>query len=304
ERGAAPGAAQGGRPTAAPDAPVAGANADPDRFRFAWPVPASVTVEARVEKRDNTSTARYRVDLSPAADGELALDFRNFEFVTLNGVDAREPQVAAQLGPVATLTALLPTMRISAAGEYLGTVGIADMLERVLAAVPNDMDAATRERLDEYFRSPQVQAMMQQKSGEVWTVWVGAWNGVELAAGESLTGTVPVAVMSHDLVQNVLVEHLGPAAGACANCVRLRMTTVMEGPEVMQLVAGMVRELAGDDQAGAFVSARSMNVTEVVTDPADLRPRFASSSAEVTLTDSSDQAYRQTDRREYRFDWR
>jgi hypothetical protein len=277
-------------------------------LRFDWPLPAALTVNAALAKKGNASTAQYRVALSTSADGELALAFRDFEFLTLNGVDARDPKVLARLGPLAALTGSLPTMRLSSSGEYLGTAGLEQMMKGFLGVLPEGLDDAQRERLDDYFRSENVQAMMQQKSGEVWNTWVGAWNGLDLAAGQNLSGTVPVSVLNRTLEQSVLIEHLGlaPETANCPSCVRLRLTTIVEGPEVLHLMSGMMRNLGGEDgQLGVakFVSARSMSVTEVVTNPSNLMPYYAISNTEVMLRDANDENHSQHDRKEYWFNW-
>ncbi len=288
----------------------ASGNLSAETFRFDWPAPVSVVVRADMVKKGNASSARYVVDLSARSEGEYALAFRDFEFLTLNGEDARDPKILAQLGPLAALTANLPTMRLSSRGDYLGTLGLEEMLTRMLAALPDGLDAGQRQRLDDYFRSPQVQGMMQQRSGEVWNTWVGAWNGIELNPGQNLSGTVPITIMNRDLTQNVLVEHLGPAAPSddCPRCVRLRMTTTVEGPEVLQLVSGMLRQLGGRSDDGGraatqFVSARSMSVTEILTEANTLKPRYAVSNTEVMLRDVEDQSQSQHERKEYWFEW-
>lgn len=286
----------------------AGPAAYAEVFTFAWPAPGVVRVDAKMAKKGNTSTARYSVALNATGENDYSLEFRDFEFISLNGKDAQDPKIAAQLGPVSALTASLPSMLISRDGNYLGTFGIEQTMERLMGLMPKKFDESTRRRMGEYLRSPQVQAMMQQKSGEVWNAWVGAWNGLDLEAGQKLRGRVPVKLMNRDLEQSVLVEHLGPISGEgaalCPQCVRLRLTTIVEGPEVLQVVSGMLRELGSRDPSELqFVSARSMNVTEAVTDPGTLMPRFVVSNTEVTLRDAAEQTRSQHDRKEYHFDW-
>lgn len=282
--------------------------ADAEVFGFKWPSPATASVKAAIAKEGNASTVRYGIELEARADGEYVLTFRNFEFLTLNGVDARDPKVVARLGPLAALTASLPATRVSARGEFLGTLGLMQMMDRILETLPEGMDSATRDRLDQYFRSTQVQSMMQQKSGETWNGWVGAWNGLDLNAGQILRAKVPISVMNRELEQQLVVEHLGSEAQTpgCATCVRLRMTTTVEGPEVLALVSGIIRELAATAEPGAadpFVSARSTSTTEVVTDPATLMLRYAISNSEVALTNANDETHSRHERKEYWFEW-
>ena len=280
-----------------------------DVFRFAWPVPVTAVVKAKMQKKGNESTATYAVRVMPGNDDEMTLEFRDFQFLSINGKDVTDPKVAAQLGPVASLASSLPSMRLSGSGEYLGTSGLDTLMDRLMAAMPGELDGEARAGLINYYRSPKVQALMQQKSGEMWTVWVGAWNGLELDPGQSLKGTVPVQVMGREIQQQILIEHLGAAEGYPC-CVRLRMTTVVDGPEVLQLVTGMLQDMATVmARAGEtfdptqFTSARATNVTEVITRPSSLMPRHASSKAEVLIRLADDSSHTQTDRKWFWFEW-
>jgi len=272
-----------------------------EQFRFAWPVPAAATVVSEAEKDGVASTARYAIRLDTAEDGELALDFADFELLTLNGEDAREPRIAAQLAPLAAVTAALPTMRLTVDGEYRGTRSLNLMLQRILALLPQDMDAAQRDQLARGLRSPAMQTLMQQKSGEVWNLWVGAWNGLGLEPGEELSGTTPITIMGREVAQRIVIEHLG-ADAAYPGSARLRMTTVLEGPDVLALLGRIEHETAG--QSGDYRAASSRNVTEVTTRAADLRPHRVQSETEVVVRDASGRAHRQRERKVYRFEWR
>jgi hypothetical protein len=279
-----------------------------EEFRFDWPLDVAVAVTAAVTKKGNSSTASYRVNVSAGDGGELELGFHDFKFLTLNGVDARERKVLAQLGPLAALSSL-PRMRLSLRGEYLGTRGLQDVMAAFLEGLADAPETKQREQLADYFQSPRVQAVMEQKAAEtsdIWNTWVGAWNGLELESGQTLRGTVPIKVMDRDLEQSVLIEHLGPAGENCPTCVRLRMTTVVDGPEVLQLVSGLLGELGGNNAAtsGQFISARSMSITEVFTEAASLMPIYAMSNREVLLRDAANESHSQHDRKEYWFEWK
>ena len=278
-------------------------------FRFGWPVPVSAVVKAKMHKKGNESTATYTVRMSQRNSEEITLEFRDFKFLTLNGRDASDPRIIAQLGPLASLTSALPTMRLSNHGEYLGTIGLETMMHRLLAAMPEEMDESNRTGLLDYFQSPKVQALMQQKSGEMWNVWVGAWNGLDLEPGQTLKGTVPVKVMDKELSQQFLIEHLG-AAESYPDCVRLRLTTIVEGPDVLQLMTGMLQDMAksmavtGEPfDPAEFVSARSMSVTEVITQARSLIPRYASSDTEVLIQSAGEKTHTRSDKKTFWFDW-
>lgn len=273
-----------------------------EQFRFGWDADAAAEVRSRAVKRGDESTARYRVTLSPRDNGEWQLEFDDFALLSVNGEDATTPAFQARLGPLAALTGTLPSMRLNARGDYLGTVGLDETTRTLLGALPEGLDESLRQRIVEQFNSDGMQRLMQQKSGETWNVWVGAWNGLDLDHGRTLTGTAPVTVVDRQLQQSFRIEHLGDERAYCEACVRLRLTTVVEGPEVLQLVSGLMPDVGGD-AARAFVSARSMNVSEVVAEPATLTPYYASSNTEVMLTSESGENHSRHDRKEFWFEW-
>lgn len=277
-----------------------------DEFRFDWPLPSSVLVKASADKRGVNSTVSYRATLNTVDDKELNLSFSDFRFLTLDGASADSPEIKKKIGPLLSLMSALPSMRISRDGEYLGTVGMAELTQKMLQSLPEDMEAKGRERLTQHFQSPQMQQVFQQKSGESWNIWVGAWNGLSLARGETAQHQIPVKTAGEDLMQQVHIEHLGRAASYCDNCVRLQMNTLMEGPQVLQWLGSMMRgavgQGAGDIFAG-FSGARSSNITEIVIDPDGLLPYYAASVSEVSLTRPDGEPAKQQETKEYWFVW-
>ena len=289
---------------------VCGGAAATDEFRFNWPVPSKVAVDASMQKKGNALIASYTVHLQQREDAGLALRFEDFTLHSVNGVDANAPEIAARLAPLRALTQLQPTLQISAEGTYEGTAGLQALTESVMQNMPPEMDAVTRQRMAAYFHSPMMQATLQKKSGETWNVWVGAWNGIDLAAGRKIEGEVPTKVVGKTLNQAFTIEHLGPARGyAC--CVKLRMTTATRGPEILQLMLGMMQDLlprlaaeTGESfDPAMFTSAETVTVAEVITEAATLIPHYASMDTEITLEAGDGEHRLRADSSEYWFSW-
>ena len=277
-----------------------------EQFRFGWDANQRADVKAASRKKGDESTVRYTVALETLPEGDHALHIYDFKFLTLNGIDATQPEIAARLGPLATLTSKLPTMHISENGEFLGTHGLDEMRQRLLESLGEEITPQMREQLKRYFESPKLQAVMQQRSGEMWNVWVGAWNGLDLAAGQEINASVPVAIVGQSLLQQVHVEHVGSATEYCDTCVRVRMTTLIEGPEVIQLVQSLVAEASqqgGETIGDSFQTARSFGVTEVVVEPSSLRPQYARMKREVALVSKAGEERTQQEEKEFWFSW-
>lgn len=271
------------------------ADAMAESFRFGWPLPATVAVHAEVDEEGLASTARYVLAAGAATDDEITLEFRDFELLTVNGVSARDPARSREFAPVAALTAALPALRIGRDGSYRGIHGLNLMLERVLALLPSDLDPARRDQFARGLRAPATQARIGQQMGELWNTWVGAWNGLELNAGEVLQGKAPISILGETLEQQLTFEHLGPVAGYPA-AVRLRMTTLIEGPAVLALLDRL-------DDARTYRAASSRNVTEIVTRADGLTPYHAHLETEVVVRDAAGRAERRQVRKTYRFEW-
>lgn len=280
-----------------------------EAFRFNWTVPLSAMVKAKIETGAEDSTATYVVALSELNENEFALEFRDFRFLTLNGKSAEHPRVASQVGPLVPLMANLPTIRLSKDGEYLGVMGLDTMIRRLLLSVPDQIDDKDHQALVRHVGSTKMRTLMQQRSGEIWNLWVGAWAGLDLEAGRNLTGSIPVKILDREISQHILFEHAGVAeSDPC--CVRIRRTTIIEGSDALRLFVRANRIVGGGnvektDPADQieFVSARSINVTEIVTEPSSLVPRFVSSETNVTLRAANGKDRVSKEKKEYWFDW-
>ena len=278
-------------------------------FRFNWTVPLSAVVKTKIETGGENSTATYVVVLSEINEDEFSLEFRDFKFLTLNGKDVGHPRVASQVDPLIPLLANLPTIRLSTDGEYLGTIGLETMFQRLLSLIPDEIDDRERHALVEYAESAKVRALMQQRSGEIWNLWVGAWHGLDLDPGRNLMGSIPVKILDQEIAQQILIEHVG-AAQYHSCCVRIRRTTIVEGSDALRLfrrtnpiAQGGSAEKAGAGDPTEFVSARSINVTEVITEPYNLIPRHVSSETNVSLRSVDGRDHVSTEKKTYWFDW-
>jgi len=271
-----------------------------ERFRFDWPVPSAARVTTSLEQDDVRSTARYRIEVRESAPEELSVEFQEFELLTVNGADATAPALARELAPLVALTAALPALRIAGNGAYLGVIKLEEALARSLELLPPDLPEDTRARLQTHLRKPAMRSLMEQRSGEVWNLWVGAWNGVELVPGQSLQGRVPVRVMQRDIQQQVVIEYVG-AALEYPGAARLRMTSVLDGARALGLAHDNGNGRGEDDGQGR--SALSQTVSEISLRPDDLLPFHVVSTTEVVLRERSGKAHNRRERREYWFEW-
>ena len=282
-----------------------GANAYGKKLYFDWPVPTTLLVTAKINNFGESSTARYRVDLVFVDEQELEVRFSNFRFVSLDGVSADGEKYAPTVDALESVTSRLPTIRISQSGEYLGTLGLEEMRKNLIELLPQRSREEGVGAVDEYLNSSRLEEAMYRQSGETWNLWVGAWNGLDLLEGERVSGILPVRILGRKIEQNLRIEHLGATPERCDSCVHLKMTTVVEGPEVVQLAEGLIfgGESGGSREAEKFTTARSITVTELFAEEETLLPKYATTVTEVILRQEDAKPYSRKSSKQYWFAW-
>ena len=283
--------------------------ADARRFNFAWPAPAEVEVKARIEKKGAVAITTYTARLEPDGENGYLLTLNDIELVSLNGTPADDPALAPQLGMVKAMSQLVPVMQVDKDGRYRGPRDLEKTIDKVIAMMPADMDASTRDQLRALFMSPQMQAQLQQSSGDLWNSWVGAWTGLDIAPGQPMQTSVPIETLGGTLTQNIQAEHRG-ASGQFPCCVELAMVTEMQGPELLQLMSNEVNELAaaaaasaGPDNVPTFENVTVTSVGRVITDPATLKPRYAALNKIIAVSAEGQPPATRTDKSEFWFSW-
>jgi hypothetical protein len=276
-------------------------------LRFAWPIPSHARVTETVEKKGRTAVLRYDASLVPAANDKLELRLSHVELVKSPSADVGGVQNVMD----GLLEALQPTLVISRAGALEDVIGSEQAVAAVLGMARSHIsDAEMLKGIESVLRSPEVAAAIKRKTGEYWELWVGAWAGAELKAGDDFTADVPLPLPDGTTVkQRTRVRHLGPDPEA-RGYVRLLLDGTLEGPEftaAMRRVVGQLipKGLPKDvPPADVFQSIRRELRLAAVTEAATLRPREAHSVTTTTVTLKTGETQTQVERRHYQFEWR
>jgi hypothetical protein len=292
-------------PTSAPTKTAAPAAAP--ELRFAWPVPSRVTVTERILKKGRRSVVRYDAALSKREDGGYELKLDKFQFLEMDGNDMTKGPMPPELQAATAVAGAIPTLVLSAEGHVVDVVGMEEAVERALALV--SAEKGMRDQLRTALSQPAMAQAMKQKAGDFWGVWVGAWVGTDLTAGEKRSATVPMQLPAGPVDSKVTLHHRGPDASQ-KGAVRLELESVLEGEPFRKGMVGMLSQLTRgtvpQDKAPDFEtllkSARRVSNVEVVTDPATLRP-YSARSAQVTHLVVEDQERQEREEREYSFAW-
>jgi hypothetical protein len=281
---------------------AAAAPAGAERLTFGWPVPAHVRVTERVKKSDEGATLAYDVDVKRAADGKnLVVSLTRFEFVAVDGADVKDPVVKEQLQPALNAAAALPSLLISPEGRFLDIGDLDKVIDRMV-----DMEdpGERREQLRKMMKSPQMIALLKQRSGEFWRVWAGMWSGMSLRPGETAKSTM--AIPAGGIEMPGTVSHRG---GVDGGLVRIEYHAAFDGKSggraLQDLFGDTLRALGRD--AGIDVGTHVDEVhfelgAETVTDPRTLKPKTAAYKRDVSLA-AGGKTKRQVESHDYAFDW-
>ncbi len=294
------------RPTDVP--PKTEAPAAAPTLRFAWPTPSRVTVTERVLKKGKRVAMRYDAVLSARQGGGYELKLDKFQFIELEGRDVSKGPLSPEIKAATALASAIPTLVISSDGQVEDIVGFEEAMQRALELVPEEK--GMREQMRKVFAQPTMAQVMKQKAGEFWNAWVGAWVGLDLAAGQQRSGTVPMQMPSGSVDSVMTVRNHGPAADR-KGAVRLELETVFEGEPFRKAMVGLMAQMvqsagpqgkAPPDFDAMLKSARRVSNVEVVTDGATLRP-YSVRTAHVTKLQVEDQEREEREEHEYDFAW-
>jgi hypothetical protein len=291
------------------EAPAEGAE-----LRFAWPTPSRVTVTQRALKKGKRSVVRYDTVLSARNGGGYELKLDKFQFVEMDGRDITKGPLPPELKTVTAMIAdsIPPTLLISSEGQVEDVVGMEENVARVATLVPEEK--GMRDRVLAMMRAmlaqPSLAKMMKQRAGDFWGVWVGAWVGTDLAAGEERAGTMTIQLPTGPVDSPMTMRHRGEDA-SFKGAVRLEMETVLKGEAFRKAMVSMlsqmsqsvgVRQGTAPDFDTMLKSASRVTTMEVVTDGATLRP-YTARLAWVTRLKLDDQEREEREEREYSFAW-
>lgn len=274
---------------------------------FGWQVPCTATVTQEGAKRGNQVTMRYQIRLVEDGDA-LRLTTDRLELIAVNGVDMTAPELEqAAAAQAAQLQTAFPVLRISKQGELLGVEDWEAHVDRCLETLravgkADDEGLAATRRI---MLDPRYRAQLELKSGEHWQVWVTAWQGVDVPAGESEEWVTEIPIGEAVVEAPVTVTHEGTGADGR---VRMRMETLLQGDAAKDAMRRMLLDMSRDGpnpmpadlQIKDFLRKTTLTVT---AEPETLRPVEASTTALNRVEVGDEGAQERQEWTRYRFEW-
>lgn len=268
---------------------------------FDWSAPCRVPALQWVLKKGQKATLRFDVVL--VADGEgLRMRLDDMRFESIAGHSADDPAVQDQLRLARSMMRAVPETLISSDGAFVGVEGMDEAIDEVVAQIRQD-DAELARTVEATLRAPQMRATMEQKAGDYWNGWVGAWLGRKLGPGSEVSETaslptptgeqidVPQAFRHHGRV----VDH--------EDLVLLSSEQVVEGEQAEEMMLETLKQMAA--QGGrepppreVVEGFRRVTMLHVAIDPDTGRPHRARYEMRIDLRGNKAVEIRDT-----AFDW-
>ncbi|HXU82243.1 MAG TPA: hypothetical protein VN914_12650, partial [Polyangia bacterium] len=265
-------------------------------------------VTDQVSKSEGSATLRYQVAVTRHSGGQaLALRLTNFEFLEVDGHDARTPALRKQLRGALEAASALPTILVSPDGAFLDIVDMEALIDRIARSTA--MPPKERKAMVEVMKSPAMLAAMKARSVEFWNVWVGLWSGADLEPGRRRELNIQTPLPNGTMVARpVAITHHGPD-GPPGHVHLSFESTLRGGPKDARLRGAL--EDAAKDLAASGGKALTEDVEgfdlstggEVVTDPETLKPVTARSFRRTTVKLKGQPPQSQVEAHVYTFAW-
>lgn len=281
-----------------------------EEIKFAWPVPSTVTVTEETLKKGQTGKMRYDIVMSKEKGGNnYELNFKNFEFLELQGLDLSDPENREKAGPglkhATALGGMLPTLIIAPEGTVEDVVGMEKCVDSAVSIL-----TSADPKLIEVLKSPEMIAQMKQKSVDFWRVWVETWL-VAPEDGKEKSIEMEVPMFGEMKVKAPLVVRNEGRAGESGGNVRLTAETVLAGEEARKALATMMQNMVAKLPVKEGVkpfspdmvkSVKRVTTFTVVTNPKTLQPTKASSISNVEIN-IDDKSKSEIESHKYEFNW-
>jgi hypothetical protein len=234
----------------------------------------------------------------------VAVQLKRFEFLEVNGQDARKPELRKQLGEALKMASAIPTLIVSRDGAFEEITGMDRVIQQLAASLP----AQQRESIMRIMNSPQFAGTLQESSAQFWNVWVGMWAGADLPDGKSIEMNQPLPLPDgSSLERPTKITNKGPAG--MPGHVRLSFQSRLDSSQkkvasvlesmIQQMVQASGQSIPKDLLQGGDIATAG----EVVTDPATLRPTSARWHKRITLHLKGQPPETREEAHDYTFTW-
>lgn len=288
--------------------PVSSRAAPPLTFR--WPVPSRVGVTT-ITETDTTTMVTHEVAHLYATPhpGELKLQSEEPHVVDFVMGSSRTPR--SMIDDIMEMASNEPPMTISRDGAFLGChisdeylAQVESWIRKKIGAVP---DTTLLKQFLELYRSPEMRAKLEAKSGEVWNTWVGQWIESTLDPGMQVDARIPLPWVSGTIESDVRFQNHGPTRTG-GRLDRLYWEARTTGEEARRTFERALRETLskmpalGAPSGPALLSVTRTTTLEIVLDRVSMQPNYVYEQTQLDLQDSAG-VHSRKEATSYFFEW-
>lgn len=279
---------------------------------FAWPVPGRVVIIDTTTKKQRTAKSRYTMKVVRHEDGEsMRVRHEDYEFLEIDGQDAKTERMQKLIASAQAMASVIPDYRIHAAGRYMETIDLEQMLDRMMPLLSKRMGDSDEQvaRMRAQFRRPEFNDLMQGTLSKYWNSWVGEWIGWNIAAGKTVEQQSEADVFGVQVPCMVQRTHHGAVPNHPGH-VRLSLRAIPDGPKTLEAMVAMFVKLQDNDKKSAqemrdqVAEVSMLRHLEVITRLDTLQPAWARFELRTTITQKgTGEVQEQIERHEYTFSW-
>ena len=254
-------------------------------FNFSWDIPSQARVKCSVQDRGVTTHGEWTLiaESSGSAD-QYVIRLIDYVVLDIEGVSPDQVQQIKNNPIMKAAQGLIPSFIVDSAGSVLETGSLLPLVDELVGAI-NDPSVA--QQVGNYLRSPTIQQALTARVANYWEIWVGAYVGLDINAGEKIEFSTPVVLGEIEFPAKITIEHLGTERNT--RYVRLRVTSIYEGPEFESYMKEIILNMTGqfplpaDQQDLTIELARKKTTINAVTEPNTLYPSKIFMTEEDTI---------------------
>jgi hypothetical protein len=278
---------------------------------FGWRTPLTFQVEETAERKGTTNKLLHTFSFTQT-NGEYLLRWVDVKFLVVDGESVNRAELQKAVAPVRAMFLASAPMRISLAGEFLGTLNTKESIEQInrhLDEAFPDRPEDVRQFYKKMAENPEGQKLADTAlSQKYWTTWVEAWDGLELTSGKSLTNSSMASFGQQQFPVRCVFSNLGSPPHRPRE-VRLRFEQTASGKEVGRGLMGFVDGVA--NAAGRKAEQPFPEITnatyfvslEAQTDSSTMQPTWAKHTVRMAMDNSEVGKVNVRESYEFKFLW-
>jgi hypothetical protein len=253
------------------------------RTVFNWGAPVQFKLKETICKDNTEATLMHKLRFDQT-NNEYRLRWLDARFLDINGRKINTNQPDKSISEAEEIWKSLPALRISSQGRFLGLADPEKAMDDVRIMIEKSRGQTSRESseaLVQFMKQPQSAELLKTVCAAPWARWVENWIDIDLTQTTTVLTNSSIDCFGTAVPARTVIENLGKSRRG-ETLRHLRIQTMATGPEYRKALTSWM-ESGGKKLDDVILDASSEYTIEIITDPATLRPKEASSLSRVIL---------------------